>query len=152
MKRLLTLFALTSLLLTACGGLSIPKQDALERVSITATPSQQPIKTSTPIPMGTWETVIKGKVYDRSEGAGKPIVGASISYNVIHSYFSELQEGRPNKSTTDQFGKFELPVLVHDTDSIKILVEAQGYIGYEEKLTGIDLFGGRNFDIGLTPD
>ena len=59
MKRLLTLFALTSLLLIACGGLSIPKQDALERVSITATPSQQPIKTSTPIPMGTWETVIR---------------------------------------------------------------------------------------------
>jgi len=90
-------------------------------------------------------------IYDRSTGPGKPIVGASISYNV-YSYFPGLQEGKPNKTTTDQLGKFVLPVTVHDTDSIRILIEAQGYISYEEKLVGVDLLGGGYFEIGLTPD
>jgi hypothetical protein len=75
-----------------------------------------------------------------------------LSYeDVLHSHFSELQEGRPNKTITDELGEFALPVIVHDTDSIRILVEAQGYSSYEEKLVGVDLFGGRSFDIGLTP-
>jgi hypothetical protein len=42
-------------------------------------------------------------------------------------------------------------VIVHDTDSIRILVEAEGYLSYEERLVGVDLFGGRSLDIGLTP-
>jgi len=45
-----------------------------------------------------------------------------------------------------------LPVTVHDMDSIRILIEAQGYMSYEEKLVGVDLLGGGNFEIGLTPD
>ena len=44
-----------------------------------------------------------------------------------------------------------LPVIVHDTDSVRILVEAQGYAPYEERLVGVDLLGGKRFDIGLTP-
>jgi hypothetical protein len=43
-------------------------------------------------------------------------------------------------------------VTVHDTDSIRILIEAQGYISYEEKLVGVDLLVGGYFEIGLTPD
>ena len=152
MKQFLTLLTLTGLLLTACGGPSVPAQDAPGPASITATQTLQPMKTSTPTPPGTWKTVIEGMIYDRLTGPGKPIVGATISYDVIHSYFPELQEGKPNKTTTDQLGRFVLPVMVHDTDSIRILVEAQGYIPYEERLVGVDLFGGRNFDIGLTPD
>jgi hypothetical protein len=101
--------------------------------------------------MGTWKTVIDGMVYDRLAEPGKPIVGASISYDVLHSHFAELQEGRPNRTLTDQLGEFALPVIVHDTDSIRILVEAQGYVSYEERLVGVDLLGGRSFDIGLTP-
>jgi hypothetical protein len=95
--------------------------------------------------------VIDGMIYDKSKDPGKPIAGASISYNVVHSYFSELQKGRPNKTVTDGRGKFSLPVIVHDTDNIRILIEAQGFISYEERLVGVDLFGGRSFDIGLTP-
>jgi hypothetical protein len=90
-------------------------------------------------------------IYDRLTEPGKPIVGASISYNVLHSYFAELQEGGPNKTITDELGEFALPVIVHDTDSIRILVEAQGYVSYEERLVGVDLLGGRTFEIGLTP-
>ncbi len=152
MKWFLTLLTLTSLLLTACGGTPVPNQNApAGRASITTTQTIQPIKTSTPTPMGTWKTVIDGIIYDRLTEPGKPIVGASISYNVLHSHFAELQEGRPNKTITDELGEFALPVIVHDTDSIRILVEAQGYISYEERLVGVDLFGGRSFDIGLTP-
>ena len=129
----------------------MPNQDAPGRASITTTQTIQPIKTSTPTPMGTWKTVIDGMIYDRLTEPGKPIVGASISYNVLHSYFAELQEGRSNKTITDELGEFALPVIVHDTDSIRILVEAQGYISYEERLVGVDLLFGRSFDIGLTP-
>ena len=150
-KWFLTLLILTGLLLAACGDPSMPKQDASEQATITATQTLQPIKTSTPTPQGTWETVIEGTIYDRSTEPGRPIVGASITYNV-HSYFPELQEGKANKTTTDQLGKFVLPVTVHDTDSIRILIEAQGYISYEEKLVGVDLLVGGYFEIGLTPD
>jgi hypothetical protein len=95
--------------------------------------------------------VIDGMVYDKSRGPGNPIVWASVSYDVVHSYFSELQRGRPNKTVTDERGEFSLPVIVHDTDSIRILIEAQGFISYAERLVGVDLFGGKSFDVGLTP-
>jgi hypothetical protein len=101
--------------------------------------------------MGTWETVIDGKIYDGLAEPVKPIVGASIRYDVLHSHFAELQEGRPNQTTSDELGEFALPVIVHDTDAIRVLIEAQGYISYEERLVGVDLVGGRSFDIGLTP-
>ena len=125
----------------------------LASLSLGACPPTPPMQTPvpTPMPVGTWETVIDGTIYDRLTEPGKPIVGASISYEVLHSYFAELQEGRPNSTSTDELGEFALPVIVHDTDSIRIEVEAQGYTSHEEKLVGVDLFGGRSFDIGLTP-
>ena len=125
----------------------------LASLSLGVCPPTPPMQTPvpTPMPVGTWETVIDGTIYDRLTEPGKPIVGASISYDVLHSYFAELQEGRPNSTITDELGKFALPVIVHDTDSIRIEVEAQGYTSHEEKLVGVDLFGGRSFDIGLTP-
>ena len=151
MKWFLTFLVLTSLLLTACGGTPVPDQDTPGRANITTTQTKPPVKTSTPTPVGTWKTVIDGMIYDRLTGPGKPIVGASISYDVLHSHFAGLQEGRPNKTTSDQIGEFTLPVIVHDTDSIRILVEAQGYVSYEERLVGVDLLFGKSFDIGLTP-
>lgn len=169
MKRFLALLALTSLLLAACGGTPVPNDDAAGRASVAATQTAgsiktptltrtaastetpEPTDTPTPLPVGTWETVIDGMIYDKSTGPGRPIAGASISYNVVHSYFPELQKGRPNKTVTDIRGEFFLPVIVHDTDNIRILVEAQGFIPYEETLVGVDLFGGGSFDIGLTP-
>jgi hypothetical protein len=151
MERFLIFLVLTSLLLPACGGPPAPDQGEPERTSDTATHTVQPIKTPTPPPVGTWETVIGGVVYDRLSEPGDPIVGASISYDVLHSYYPELQQGRTNNTTTDELGEFALPVIVHDTDSIRVLIEAQGYISYEERLVGVDLFGGRSLDIGLTP-
>jgi len=150
MKRSLILLVLTSLLLAACGGAPVSTETP-ERATVTATQTEQPTETPTPLPVGTWETVIEGIVYDQSRGPGNPIAGVSVSYNVVHSYFAELQQGRPNQTVTDAQGAFSLPVMVHDTDSIRVRIEAQGFISYEEKLVGVDLFGGRNFDIGLTP-
>ncbi len=151
MKWLLIFLMMTSLLLTACGSRPVPGQDTPGPASGADTQTIPPIKTSTPTPVGTWKTVINGMIYDRLTGPGKPIVGASISYDVLHSQFAELQKGRPNTATTDERGEFGLPVIVHDTDSIRILVEAQGYTPYEERLIGIDLSGGRRLEIGLTP-
>lgn len=132
MKRFLTLLGLSSLLLAACVG------------------TLAPVETATPTPVGTWETVIDGRIYDGLTDPGKPIIGASITYDVLHSNVSSLQLGRPNKTTTDEFGEFALPVIVHDTDVIRILVEAQGYLSYEERLGGIDLVPGRRIEVGLT--
>ena len=133
MKRFLNFLGLSSLLLTACVG------------------TLAPIETATPTPVGTWETVFAGRIYDGLRDPGKPIVGASITYDVLHSNVAVLQEGRPNKTITDELGEFALPVIVHDTDVIRILVEAQGYLSYEERLGGIDLVPGRRIAIGLTP-
>lgn len=110
----------------------------------------QPPATETPTPVGTWETVISGQLSDGDSEAGNPIGGATIVYTVLHSYFPELQEGRLNKATSDEAGAFSLTVLVHDTDRILVAVEAKGYHPYEERLTGIDLVGGKQFDIRLT--
>ena len=151
MKWFLTFLLLTSLLLAACDGTPLPNQDAPRRVSTTTTQTIKPIKTSTPTPAGTWKTVIDGVIYDRHTEPGKPIVGASVSYDVLHSHFAQLQGGSSNKTVTDEHGAFALPVIVHDTDSVRILVEAQGYAPYEERLVGVDLLGGKRFDIGLTP-
>ncbi len=150
MKHYLTLLilTLTGLLLVACGDKPLPIPDASR--SMTATPTMLPIQTSTPTPMGTWETVIDGMIYDDAIGLGKPIMGASVSYNVVHSYFADLQAGRPNQTMTDEQGKFSLPVIVHDTDSIRLVIAAPGFMSDEERLVGVDLVAGRSLSIGLT--
>ena len=143
MYRCLTLLTLTTLVLAACGG--TPHDTPAPAIPI-ATRAAQPIQTSTPTPVGTWEMVIKGMICDLS--TGKPISGASISYVVVHSFFPEIQEGWPNTTISDENGKFSLPMIVHDTDNIRIVVEAPGFRSYEEKL---NLFGDRSLNIGLTP-
>jgi hypothetical protein len=100
--------------------------------------------------VGSWEAVIEGRIYDRATEPGKPIIGASVSYIVLATYFPGLQEGRPNETISNELGEFSLPVAVHDTDSIKILVEAQGYMPYEEKIVAMYLVGTQSFNIGLT--
>lgn len=117
----------------------------------TAVPSGVEFETATPTPVGSWETVVEGVIYDKSEGPGRPVSGAIVRYIVVHSYFMELQQGRINKAETDEEGKFILPVMVHDTDRVRIMIEAQGFVSYEENLVGVDLFGGKNYMIGLNP-
>jgi hypothetical protein len=89
---------------------------------------------------------MEGTIFDQS--TGNPIAGATISYIVVHSYFPEIQEGRPNKTTSDEHGTFRLPMIVHDTDTINLRVEAATYQLYEEKL---NLFRNRSFKIELAP-
>ena len=150
MKLFLSLFILPGLLLAACSGAHVPDPDAPGRESATTAPTIRPIITATPTPVGTWKTVIDGLVYEGQTESRKPITGATIRFDVLHSHFAGLQEGRPNQTVTDELGQFTLPVIVHDTDSIRLLVEARGYISYEERLVGVDLFGGKSFNIGLT--
>jgi len=145
MKQYLTFPAVT-ILLIACSSTPMPNQVTPSAVYGTATPTAQPIQTSTYTPVGTWEMVIHGVVYDQS--MGEPISGASVSYIVVHSYFPEIQEGRLKKTISDDHGEFSLSMIVHDTDNIKLLVDADTYIAYEKKL---DLFGNRSFNIELSP-
>jgi polyhydroxybutyrate depolymerase len=142
MKRFLTLLALAAALLAACHGAPAPGQKYPAPVSPAAA---QPLQTSTPTPPGTWKMVIEGVIHDTATGG--PIAGASIRYKVVHSYFPEIQAGWPNTAVGDQQGRFSLPMIVHDTDNIHIVVEAPGYMPYEKKL---DLLGDRKFSIGLT--
>ena len=116
-----------------------------------ALPPGAEFETATPTPVGSWETVIEGVVYDKSVGSDQPVSGATVRYIVVHSYFMELQQGRINKTKTNNEGKFFLPVMVHDTDRVRILIEAKGFVSYEENLVGADLFGGKNYMIGLNP-
>ena len=150
MKWLLTFSLLTTLLIAACGDVPASDQDSPIRTTVTVTRATQPMETATPTPMGSWEAVIDGMIYDGAIGPGKPIVGATISYIVLATYFPGLQEGRSNKTISNELGEFSLPVAVHDTDNIKILVEAQGYMPYEEKVVAMNLVGRQSFNIGLT--
>jgi hypothetical protein len=145
MKWLLLFSLLTTLLLTACDDGPVSDQDSPKRTQTT-----QPVETSTPTPTGSWEAVIDGLIYDRATEPGKPISGALIRYVVLATYFPGLQEGRPNETVSNELGEFSLPVVVHDTDSIKILVEAQGYMPYEERVVAMNLVGRQSFNIGLT--
>ncbi|MGC9469445.1 MAG: hypothetical protein ACP5HS_12690 [Anaerolineae bacterium] len=147
MKRSLAFLALTASLLAACGCTPTPVRDISPPSNPTITHIAQPIQTATPTPVGTWKMVIEGVIHDTATNS--PIAGASIRYKVVHSYFPEIQEGWPNATVSDEQGQFRLPMIVHDTDNIRIVVETPGYMTYEKKL---DLFGDRSFDIGLTPE
>jgi hypothetical protein len=144
--QILLLFAL--LLLVACSGLPARDQESPVPDNATVTPVAQPTQTSTltPTVIGTWEMIIEGVIYDQS--TGEPISGASVSYVVVHSYFPEIQAGRLKETRSDVHGEFKLPMIVHDTDNIHIVVEANEYSSYDEKL---DLLGSRYLDIELTP-
>jgi len=140
MRHIIYLLVVAVLALSACCGIPACSTGTPEQVEINVTPTVT----------GTWKTVIEGLIYDQSAGSDKPIPGATVTYDVLHSYFPELQEGRLNKTISNQRGEFSFRVMVHDTDSIKILIEAQGYIPYEERLVGIDLLAGRHLEVGLT--
>ena len=114
--------------------------------------SPVPVPTPTPTVIGTWEATIEGVIYDGTTGLDKPIASGTIVYEVLHSYFPELQEGRLNQTTSDKVGKFSLRVVVHDTDSIKVVIRAEGYSTYEEKFVGVDLLAGKRLEVGLSPE
>ncbi|MCB0154299.1 MAG: carboxypeptidase regulatory-like domain-containing protein [Anaerolineae bacterium] len=133
--ELFTLLTITLLLLVACSPTPFP-----------------PPQTATPTPVGSEETVIHGTVYDEVAGSGHPIGGASVHYEVVQSFFPELQEGKINKTTTAASGAFSLAVIAHDTDNVRILIEATGYQPYEVNFAGVDLFGGKVLEVGLTPN
>jgi len=147
MKRFLAFLTLTASLLAACCCTSMPGRDISPPANPTITHTAHPLQTATPTPVGTWKMVIEGVIYDTA--TNRPIAGASIRYKVVHSYFPEIQEGWPNATVSDEQGQFRLPMIVHDTDNIRIVVETPGYIAYEKEL---DLFGDRSFNIGLKPE
>ena len=148
MKRFQFFLPVAILLLAACLGRPMPDQDPLVTENLTMTSVVQPTQTSTSTPtvIGTWEMVIEGMISDQS--TGEPITGAAVSYVVVHSYFPEIQQGRLKNTTSDVNGEYKLPMIVHDTDNIHLVVEVNGYASYDEKL---DLLGSRNVNIELTP-
>ncbi|MFZ5820869.1 MAG: DUF6174 domain-containing protein [Chloroflexota bacterium] len=95
---------------------------------------------------GTFEMELHGRVYDQT--TEQPIQGARIRYVVVHSYFPEVHIGVQDEAVSDDQGEFALSIIVHDTDNIKIVVEATDYQAFEQKL---DPFGNRYVDIALAP-
>ena len=148
MKRYQILLPFIVLMLIACSGFPRLTQEPPVPDNATITPTTQLTQTSTltPTVIGTWEMIIEGEIFDQA--TGKPIPGASVSYVVLHSYFPEIQAGRLKETSSDIYGEFKLPMIVHDTDNIHIVVEANGYSSYDGKL---DLLGSRYLDIELTP-
>ena len=142
MKRFLIVVSLLTALLAACG--SVPTRGGNMPLPPTITPTTHSRQTATPTPPGTWTMQIEGTIHDRA--TTDPISGASVRYEVIQSFFPEIQEGWSNATISNERGLFNLPMIVHDTDNIYLIVEAPGYITYEEKL---DLFGSRSFAIEL---
>ena len=135
------LLTLVSLLLAACGSVATPQASA----------TQLPV-TPTNTVIGTWETEITGTVYGGASGRSEPLAGATVRYVVEFSFFPELQADRLNTTQTDENGEFSLRVMVHDTDSVQIVVEAPGFAPYEESLTGFDLVGSRRtIEVELAP-
>lgn len=107
--------------------------------------------TATPTPEGTWTTSVDGFVYDFSTSTDTPVSGATVRYEVVLSYFPEIQDGFEQTTTTDARGEFTLPMIVHDTDNIRVVVEAPGFAPFEENFVGVDLVAGKSFIIGLVP-
>ena len=77
--------------------------------------------------------------------------GAKFLKKPFLSYFPEIQDGHENQTETDRQGEFTLPVIMHDTDKMRVVVEAAGYQPYEESFVGIDLVEGKTLTVGLLP-
>lgn len=105
-----------------------------------------PAPTITPEYPGTFEMDLHGMVHDQV--TSYPIEGARIRYEVVHSYFPEMHIGVQDEAVSDDQGEYSLSIIVHDTDNIKIVIEAAGYQAFEQKL---DPFGDRSIDVALVP-
>ena len=93
--------------------------------------------------------VIWGTVYDASSGLEKPVASAWVTYD----HFS-YQGGGTDCAVTDEYGGYEFTLLVHDTDTFEVSVQAEGFAPFKRRFTGMELYaggGGRRMDLGLTP-
>lgn len=140
MKKIIILLAWLGLMVMACSD-SAATDPALSQSGGTATPTRE----------GTWTTTIDGFVYDFSSSTDTAVSGATVRYEIVLSYFPEIQEGFEQTTTTDSRGDFTLPMIVHDTDNIRVVVEAPGFMPFEENFVGVDLVAGKSFIIGLEP-
>ena len=90
----------------------------------TLTPSITP--TFTPDPCTGWWCSVTGVVYAETTGLGNELEGATVT---LHqgSYCSPTSG--QHQTTNGPDGRFELSdVFFHDTDRIRIQVEAEGYV------------------------
>ncbi|MBN2001904.1 MAG: carboxypeptidase regulatory-like domain-containing protein [Anaerolineae bacterium] len=144
MKKFPIILVLAVLLLNACN--NIPAPTTTQEPPALITPKD--VLTATQPPIVSWEITMQGLIYDAT--TDKPIEGASVHYTVLSRY-PELREGLPDETLSDAEGRFSLPTVVHDTDSLHLIVEAPGYTTYEQEIgpfTGGTLY---EFNIGLTP-
>ena len=152
------LAVLLLLLLAACAPVAV--SPVVPTDMLTAEPTAVPTQTSTrtytptatPTPAGTWEVVIRGIVYDVSVGPQEPVGEAQVSYD-HHSYYPEVRGSGIKRAVTDLYGEYEFALLVHDTDTLVFMVEAQGFEPFRRRFTGLDLHPGgvHRLDLGLTP-
>ena len=96
--------------------------------------------------------VIRGTVYDASIGPEERVAGAWVSYD-HSSYYPEVRGSGAKRTVTDQNGEYAFTLLVHDTDALVFMVDAQGFERYSQRFTGVDLHpaGLHRIDFGLTP-
>ena len=141
------------LLLAACAPVAVPPvvPTDIRTADPTPAPHQTSTRTATPTPVGTWEVVIRGKVFDASVGPEKPVGEARVSYD-HHSYYPEVRGSGIKWAITDQYGEYEFALLVHDTDTLVFVVEAQGFEPFSGRFTGLDFHprGVHRLDLGLT--
>ncbi|MCB8975851.1 MAG: carboxypeptidase regulatory-like domain-containing protein [Ardenticatenaceae bacterium] len=141
MKKQIVFLLWLWLVLVACSG-GQATDPALSQSGGTPTPTRE----------GTWTTAIDGFIYDFSATTDSPLADAIVRYEIVLSYFPEIQDGFEQQTNTDSQGEFNLPMILHDTDNIRVVVEADGYVPYEENFVGIDLVPGKTLTIGLQPD
>jgi hypothetical protein len=99
-----------------------------------------PTLTATPTPVGFVGTFdVSGYVYDAQ--TNDPIPGAYIQ----HSHFGYISVPTPigaiPEATTDSEGYYEIgPFAMRDTDTLSIMVTAEGYWPNSFRITGFDAY------------
>ncbi len=93
----------------------------------TLAPTTEP--TFTPDPCTGWWCPVTGVVYGETAGLGNGLKGATVT--LVQTSYCSPTRGQ-HQSATGPDGRFELSeVFFHDTDWIRIKVEAEGYASAE---------------------
>jgi hypothetical protein len=128
LKRGVLGFTAVLLFLTGCAvPEAIPTPTSIATPTLTGKPmpTTVPTSTSTPDPCTGWRCTAKGVVYAETAHFGNELQGAIVTLHQT-SYCSPTRG--QHRITTGPDGKFEFSdVFFHDTDRIRIQVEAEGH-------------------------
>lgn len=118
-------------------------------------PTSTPTSTSTPTPSASPTVVgdlgrqtIRGTVRRGDTTETLPIAGAVVRY----THFSLVHAGSSGQTTTDANGTYAFdPILLRDTDTVRVRVEAPGFEPQQEQRSGVESWNDPVFDFALTP-